>query len=246
MSAGGVRRSVAAAAFLTVVAIVPLRAQTAGLERVEELAREGRTEEARASLLEWWGGARAEASRRDLQRGLWIRGRLTVDPAQAALDFQRLVVEYPGGPFSDAALFRLAQAAHERGDGARAQKYLATLERDYPTSPVRRAAEAWFADAGPPPPPPDELPVAAAESGRYAVQLGAFSSRDRAERLAARVREAGFDPRLVVVEGSRLVRVRVGRFDSAQAASVFSKQIVDRGFTAAVVRDALDEERIRR
>ena len=43
----------------------------------------GRTEEARAALVEWWDGDREDAPRRDLQRGLWLRGRLTVDPVQA-------------------------------------------------------------------------------------------------------------------------------------------------------------------
>ena len=37
------------------------------LEDVEELARLGRTEEARVTLLSWWQVDRIDASRRDLQ-----------------------------------------------------------------------------------------------------------------------------------------------------------------------------------
>ena len=35
-----------------------------------------------------------------------------MDPVQAELDYQRLVIEYPGGLYSAEALLRLAQAAH--------------------------------------------------------------------------------------------------------------------------------------
>ncbi|MDP2957320.1 MAG: tetratricopeptide repeat protein, partial [Longimicrobiales bacterium] len=121
------------------------------LDRVEELARLGRTEEARDALRAWWSEAGPKASRRDTQRGLWLRGRLTPDPAEAALDFQRLVVEYPGGPFSVLALLRLAQAAYAAGDSATAAETVARLSLEYPASPVRREAEAWLATAGPVP-----------------------------------------------------------------------------------------------
>jgi hypothetical protein len=129
----------------------PPQEAVASLEDVEELTRLGRSEEARVALVAWWEEARADASRRDRQRALWLRGSLTVDPGQAELDFRRLVIEFPGGPFSDRALLRLAQGAHASGDGDGANAYMATLARDYPRSTVRRDAEAWFARAGPVP-----------------------------------------------------------------------------------------------
>ena len=270
-------------------------AQEPVLNRVEELAAFGRAEDARAELLVWWEENRGEASRRALQRGYWLRGRLTVDPQEAELDFRRLTVEYPGGPYTDLALFRLAQSAFARGDGDRRDRFMATLTRDYPGSPVRDDAVAWFEAAGPtmgvmrvsdadpsaesvqpaergssysaatagrqedaPPSaqPATRTPTPAreatpqgpvtdpAESGRYAVQLGAFSSSDRAQALLNRASDVGFEPRLVRVRGSQLLHVRVGRFDSSRAASVFLQNVTDRGFTAAVVRDALDEEAV--
>jgi hypothetical protein len=132
----------------------PLHGQSE-LERIERLTRLGRTEEARAALLAWWQDGRADASRRELQRGLWLRGRLTVDPVQAELDFRRLAVLYPSGQFTPDAILRLAQASYAMGNEAEARNYVETLIRDYPRSEARDAAEAWLADAGPVPPPGD-------------------------------------------------------------------------------------------
>ncbi len=139
---------------LTAVVASPASAQS-GLERVESLTRLGRAEEARVALIEWWDGDRDDASRSELQRGLWLRGRLTVDPVQAELDFQRLAVLYPSGQFASGAVLRLAQAAFARGDEAVARGYVATLVRDYPNSDEREEGEAWLASPGPLPPPGD-------------------------------------------------------------------------------------------
>ncbi len=236
-----------------------LPAQERSLRQVEQFASTGRAEEARAMLLEWWGNDRSDASRRDLQLGLWLRGRLTVDPGQAARDFRRLVIEYPGGPYADLALFRLAQAAHAQGDRERARTYMTSLTRDHPGSPVRERAEAWMArasTAGPPPvltrveaevppPSPDSAAPALSSDGRYTVQLGAFLDESRAAALLERATEAGLNVRLVRVEGSRLMHVRVGRFDSSAQASVSFQSVTALGFTAAVVRDAQNEEPVR-
>ena len=115
------------------------------LEEVERLTRMGRTEEARDDLIVWWKDERLDATRRELQRGLWLRGRLTVDPVQAKLDFRRLVVLYPSGQFTPDAVMRLAQAAFAMGDQAAARDYVDTLSRDYPRSDARGRAEAWIA-----------------------------------------------------------------------------------------------------
>lgn len=226
-----------------VVGGAPAAAQDApSLDRVEELAGQGRAEEAREMLLAWWAASAGTANRRDAQRGLWIRGRLTVDPAQAELDFQRLVIEYPGGPYSDLALFRLAQSAYAAGDSLAAVGNVARLAREYPTSVARREAEAWLATAGPA--PPRAAPAAGAPvAGQFTVQLGAFSGLVRAEALQRRASDAGFDARLVTVPGSPLIRVRVGVFDAQEGADAILSRLRDLGFTAAVARDANREER---
>jgi hypothetical protein len=225
------------------------------LDRVEELARLGKAEEARALVGEWWRSAGPKASRRDTQRGLWLRGQLTTDATQAVLDYNRLVVEYPGGPWSDLALLRLAQAAHASGDSAAAAAQVDRLLQEYPSSPVRAEAEAWLATAGPAPRPDSAAPPArdsaaaaapapapAPAAGEFTIQLGAFSTVARAESLMKQLADAGFEGRLARVPGSDLVRVRLGRFDSAEGADAILWQVRDRGFTATIARDAHREE----
>ncbi len=207
----------------------------------------GRTEDARDVLQEWWDADYADASRKDVQRALWLRGRLTVDPVEATLDFRRLVVEFPGGPYSDLALLRLAQSAFAAGDSAEAAHDVTRLMTEYPGSSARRDAEAWLAGAGPPPPAyrraarpeADDAPRGRVDDTRnFSVQLGAFSERGRAVALRDRAVEAGFQARLAIVPGSPLVRVRVGRFDSAEEAGDILRLVRDQGFSATLVKDA--------
>ena len=264
-----------------------LAAQERSLGQVERLASTGRAEEARVMLLEWWEDERSNASRADVQLGLWLRGRLTVDPGQAARDFRRLVIEYPSGRYADQALFRLAQGAYVQGDLERVHTYMTSLTRDHPGSAVLEQAEAWMGRASTAGPPPVLRVIEAEESeeerrddaqiatpsqdaavadtgsqdaavagtgsqgaavvgtgsqGRYTVQLGAFLDESRAGALLERAAEVGLDVRLVRVRGSRLMHVRVGRFDSSAQASVSFQSVTALGFTAAVVRDAQNEE----
>jgi cell division septation protein DedD len=254
-------------------------AQSPTLERIDRLAGAGRVEEARTSLVEWWGSERTSASRVDEQRGLWLRARLTVDPEQAMLDYRRLVLLYPAGPFTDRSLLRLAQAAHALGDQAGARAYVAALVRDHPDAPARRAAEAWLATAGEasPPgavtaaapraepgraepgratsveaerPPTPASPVLRASTpelptpgsvGTYSVQLGAFGDPSRARDVQERAVAAGLDARIVRVEGSDLLHVRLGSFTERPPAQEILDRITRLEIEGAVVRDPRPE-----
>jgi cell division septation protein DedD len=245
------------------------------LQRVDELARTGRAEEARVELMEWWNGARDDASQRDLQHGLWLRGRLTVDPAQATLDFQRLVVLYPSGQYTAPALLRLAQASHAQGDTEAARRQVAALVRDYPSSQGRTDAEAWLANAGAPLPrvetaaatPPTQAPVATPTPPQpdtaaveppfrpvrqpdaplvWFVQFGAFADESRAFALHEQLVDAGMAARLVSVEGSAFLHVRIGRFGTRDEASAQLEQVRNRGYSASLVRDERAETVVRR
>jgi hypothetical protein len=219
----------------------PAHLEAQSLERVEELTREGRMQAARTELLAWWEASGASRpAREDLQRGLWLRGLLTLDPAQAELDYTRLVVEHPGSRFTDLALHRLGQAAVARGDLPAARRHYAVLVRDHPASSVRGEVRRWLeenpASGDPAPTPPTE-----SGSGPYAVQLGAFQDGQRARDLAERVRAAGFEARLVTTSPAALVRVRVGRFAAADGATGLHDRLRSAGFDAIVVADAGSE-----
>jgi rare lipoprotein A len=70
----------------------------------------------------------------------------------------------------------------------------------------------------------------------YAIQAGAFSDRANAERAAARLASAGRTAVLPVDRnGSRLYRVTVGSWASAEAASAARAQVASLGFAEARV-----------
>jgi len=212
----------------------PASAQS-GLETVERLTRLGRTDEARAVLLEWWDNGRADASRRELQRGLWLRGRLTVDPVQAELDFQRLALLYPSGQFTPDAVLRLAQASWAMGDDAAARRYLETLERDYRRTDAWELAQEWIADAGPLPPAGDTPtrivePIARDETDSPTQPVTADSS-------VADPGEA--EPEEAAAEGDAPVMnyfVQLGAFGDEERALALYEEVAARDIDVRVVR----------
>jgi cell division septation protein DedD len=294
--------------------------QSAALSEVREAVEEARYAEARVALQEWWEERASGADRATRQEALWLRARLTPEPQVAELDYRRLVIEYPGGSFSDGALLRLAQGAEARGEAGVARRYLEILVRDYPRSehrveardrlarlpadadpeeagglpaptPVDTTAEAvadtavlappTVIDDAPPvtepdsvveavlrpdtisPPPPVDEPVETVVppadppveedpeeegvedgevlQGDYTVQLGAFSTAERAEELAGRARDAGLTVRVVQVEGSALFRVRMGGFTTRSEAEIAARGPRDLGFEALVSTDRESE-----
>ena len=78
-------------------------------------------------------------------------------------------------------------------------------------------------------------------SESYAVQVGAFSSRRRAKDLATIISEKGFEARVVGIQGSPLMRVRIGKYLEREGASILVQKLVEIGQTATVVDDVLLE-----
>jgi len=246
---------VMSSALFSVLLLVPVPAapqEQASLEEVEALMARGRILEAREVLEAWWDEQGPNVGRMDRQHSLWLRARLTVDPSMAEMDLRRLVLEFPGGPYSDDALLRLAQSAELRGDLRGAHSQYTALLRGYPSSPLREVAEAWLRERGPEvealgpePAAGPENPMLPGGGGPISVQAGAFRSLEGALSLAERLRGAGFDPRVVRVPGDPLIRVRLGRFQTREGAEGLKSELESAGFEAAVVLDALSEERVR-
>lgn len=254
---------------------IGLSGQSGELDRVDRFLQEGRFEEARAGLEEWLDSEWDGASRDERQQGLWLRAVLTIDPGMAELDYRRLAVEFPGGSFSDGALLRLAHAARLRGDEEIAAEYLAVLVRDYPASPHRVEArsllsqmsgDASATSEGPLPAPSastasrptpdtragprsDPTPAQPDDRGPFTIQLGAFSTEARATSFALDFMDAGLDaflqPRVVILEGSELARVRVGAFTTREEADTAAEEVRARGFDAVVSSDRESEEPFR-
>jgi len=176
------------------------------------------------------------------------------------------VLEFPGGSYSDEALVRLGLISSAGGDVPRAARYFQTLVTDYPRSPQRRRAQEWLAEnlgaieeaaltaeagvelqAGaadadarePEPSPPFQAETV---SNRYAVQVGAFESEERARRLVASINASGFRARIVRVPGSSLLRVRIGAFLDRSGAVELMDRVRRRGHEATIAVDVAEEE----
>ena len=146
--AGRLKRRAAAslvvAAMGTLVCQASAAGQTVDLGSLEQLARDGRSEEARRGMDSWWEESGDTASPEELEWALWLRGRLAADPAEAAADYHRLLDQYSAGPYADLALLRLAQMALLRGDSVRARAHYAALAADYPGRQSGAAARLWL------------------------------------------------------------------------------------------------------
>ena len=238
---------------------VSAQVDTMTLPEIEALAQHGRPNQARIELMTWWEESRDAASREERQYALWLRGRLTVDPLQAIRDFQRLVIEYPGGPFTAGALYRLAQEAYERENTDDFERFMGSLSRDYPNASALAEADAWVSRTRLAAPPTSGMRSSASrlevgtQSGAvmspgiaaYSVQLGAFSNEQRAAALFELASGADLNVRLVRIPGSSLIHVRTGHFDTSMEATVFSRQVAELGFTVAIVRDTQAEQLVR-
>jgi len=135
------------------------------------------------------------------------------------------------------ALDRAPLAAQAPAMPAAALTFHETLTRERPPTPPApregpkppEPTAAQLAAAAPTPEPTAAAPTAAAAhapaaaptpAGAYTVQLGATQDRAEAERLATRFRS--YSPRIEAAEVSgkgRVFRVRVGSFDTRDAAS---------------------------
>lgn len=238
----------------------PLLAQssTGLLDAVEAALRRADFQEARVFLLEWQASDLRQVPHAERERGLWLEARLQVDPQRAEPLYRRLVLEYPGGRWSDQALHHLALLAEGRGDQAARDRWLEALVRDYPGSPLREGARHRLdvpvssgtlgspsgSQVGPSVAATSPAPSATAE-GRYTLQVAAFSDLSRARSLEASLRSSGAAVRVVRIPGSELYRVRIGYFSSRAAAQSEARLLTERGTLSgdAMVRDDAHQER---
>lgn len=231
------------------------------LSRIEAMADGGRLEAAREALEEWFEAEGETASRREMARARFLRARLTRDADSAEVEYLWVAID-GGAPYGAAAWLRLAQLHVARGEAARARQELERLRAEYPGSELLPeswfwtgralealgnldgACEAWrraargasrLVGAG-----SDLAERAEAARGacertglRYAVQLGAFRSRDGAEELRRRAEAEGFEARLE--RGEELHKVRVGRFASIESAREMADRLRRAGFSAVIV-----------
>lgn len=133
---------------VTSVIVRPSGVSAQSLHLAELFAEQGRTDDARAEVLAWFEIRGAEATPTEVQHGLWLRGRFAQDPAAGLADLDRLVEEYPQGPYTGLALGWLASAAAEAGDDARAAALFTRVAQSHPDTDAGAAARDWLRQRG--------------------------------------------------------------------------------------------------
>jgi tetratricopeptide (TPR) repeat protein len=177
--------------------------------------------------------------------------------ARAAAYLERRATDYPGAPRLAEGLLWLARAQRLAGQRASActtasraretdgqphdLRALIELELESActsSAAVTGSAVAGSATAGA---AGDGSAASSAATGAYSVQAGAFREAAGAERVARALREAGFDARVAIIEGSPLHRVRIGRFANARDAAAVAGRLTAVGHAAIIVDDVIRE-----
>lgn len=104
-------------------------------------------------------------------------------------------------------------------------------------APVKPPAAARPAASDAPPPAPTPAARAPAGGGAWLVQIGTFSQKDNAEKLAATLKGRGFSPTIspATSGGRKLYRVRVGPAGSREAAASLARRLAAAGHPGTVV-----------
>ena len=188
-------------------------------------------------VLEYPGGLHADEA---LQR-LGLISVEAGDLPRAAGYFQTLVTDYPRSPRRRGAEEWLAENAV-----AIEEAVLADAEALEPASAASEPDVTYQAREVDVPTPEVDVPApsepAATPSARYSVQVGAFESEERAKNLLASVNASGFEARMVRVDGSTLVHVRIGAFLDRSGAVELMNRVRRRGHEATLAEDVAQEE----
>ncbi|MFO7260745.1 MAG: SPOR domain-containing protein [bacterium] len=181
---------------------------------------------------------------------------------RAATYLERLATDHPNSPDRAVGLLWLArarrlagrtdaacEAANQAAESQGVGPDLAALIRSEQVASCRRITDPRPSATRQTPPPTrtaaDRPETNAGTTRTFAAQAGAFREESGAQTLAAQLRRAGFEPRLVRLPGSSLIHVRIGRFATAAEADALVARLRAAGFTALVVRDAAREEAVR-
>lgn len=202
------------------------------LDRVERALAEGRTADARQMLERWREEVGDSASREDVARSWYLRGRLALDGAEAELYYLRVVLDSPNSPYADDALLRLSQYHLALGNPTRAEEYLLRLRREYPSSELRPESLLWLSQAKR---QAGELDAAcdAATQGLNEAAVGAAELRAALAEALTRCRQPVRPPAVAGDAGSAY-SVQVAALSNGEAARDLAARLRRAGFDAWV------------
>jgi hypothetical protein len=159
---------------------------------------------------------------------MYLQGVLTPDGTEAAKIFQSIVDNFPKSEWADDALYKLYQYYYSIGLYKTADQKLAQLKQDYPYSAYAVGQSSTqkeeVTDNADVVKPTGTIPKF---STSFTVQVGAFSTLQRAEELKGFFEGKGYSSNIftMVTNGKKLHKVWVGEFQNQQDARRFSAEI---------------------
>ena len=160
---------------------------------------------------------------------LYLQGLLTSDGTEAVKIFQSVVDNFPMSDWADDALFKIYQYYYSIGLYKTAAQKYERLKKDYPTTPYLAHGEprgmARTADDG-----EKVKPSPSSEGGTFAVQVGAFSTAENANRQKNFFRNSGKPVEILnkVKSGKSFYLVWMGNFKNYEEARKFRSELKSR------------------
>lgn len=159
---------------------------------------------------------------------MYLQGVLTTDGTEAAKIFQSIVDNFPKSEWADDALYKLYQYYYSIGLYKTADQKMAQLKQDYPYSAYATDQPGASKQASTETPDVVKSKSTVQKfSSSFTVQVGAFSTLQRAEELKSFFEGKGYSSNIftMVTNGKKLHKVWVGEFQNQEDARRFSAEI---------------------
>ncbi|MGK9477640.1 SPOR domain-containing protein [Melioribacter sp. OK-6-Me] len=139
---------------------------------------------------------------------LFLDAVLTSDGKSALNKYINIFEKFPESRYADAALYRIYTYYYSIGAYKKAESYLNTLKKNYPSSPYLKYTDRNLPDTT------DE--VEELKEYKYTVQAGAFLKKENAERLVSQLKMEGYECEIISREigGSLFSIVLAGKFEN--------------------------------
>lgn len=204
--------------------VVPVFGQSSGpdIQKRLEMIEKGQVEQVRAELPTLLTNYQNNAG------VMYLQGVLTSDGTEAVKIFQSIVDNFPKSEWADDALYKLYQYFYSIGLYKTADQKMAQLKQDYPYSAYAidqsaslKESTAENADIVKPKSTVQKF------STSYTVQVGAFSTLQRAEELKSFFEGKGYSSNIftMVSNNKKLHKVWVGEFQNQDDARRFGAEI---------------------
>jgi TolA-binding protein len=134
--------------------------------------------------------------------------------------YKKVIGDFSGNGYSSIAYLKLGESQRKQGKWNEAQESFSIVVRDYPFSLEAETAKEYLQK----------------EEPFYTIQIGVFSKKENAQRLAKILKEKRYDASLEKsYKKDRLVyKVNIGHFNTKEQAEEEASQLRKEGFSAIV------------